>query len=134
MGLGRIGRIVAQVLKSLGASRVLYTNKSSTLPPEFQHCKRVHFNTSYIISYNIILCKSIFKYAVGAEKVPLDELLISSDFVISLCVLSDETKLMFNKRAFEKMKKSAVFVNCGRGGLVNQDDLLWLVVHSFKKF
>ena len=77
--------------------------------------------------------KRIFKFniAVGAEKVPLDELLSNSDFVISLCILSDETKGMFDKRAFEKMKKSAVFVNCGRSGLVNQDDLLWWVIFIF---
>jgi glyoxylate/hydroxypyruvate reductase len=30
---------------------------------------------------------------------------------------------IFNAEAFRKMKKSAIFVNTSRGGLVNQNDL-----------
>lgn len=51
-------------------------------------------------------------------------MLKESDFVISAVPLNDETKLMFNKTSFAKMKKTSVFVNIGRGGVVNHDDLV----------
>lgn len=47
-----------------------------------------------------------------------DDLLRRSDFVFAACPLNDETKHMFNKSAFEKMKRTAVFVNVSRGGNV----------------
>lgn len=53
----------------------------------------------------------------------LDELLAQSDFVIVACPLNSETKHLFNKSAFEKMKPTSVFVNVARGGIVVQDDL-----------
>ncbi len=60
---------------------------------------------------------------VGAQFVPLDELFRESDFVLLHCPMTDETKGMFNRDVFKKMKKSAVFINTSRGGLVNQEDL-----------
>jgi glyoxylate/hydroxypyruvate reductase len=38
--------------------------------------------------------------------------------------MTPETKGTFDARAFRKMKKSAIFVNVSRGGLVVQDDLV----------
>jgi phosphoglycerate dehydrogenase-like enzyme len=37
--------------------------------------------------------------------------------------LSPETKGIFNRGAFEKMKSSALFINTARGGLHNEQDL-----------
>lgn len=54
----------------------------------------------------------------------MDTLLRESDFVISAVPLTNETRGMFNKTAFDKMKKSAIFVNIARGGVVQQDDLV----------
>lgn len=53
----------------------------------------------------------------GAEFVSLDDLLRQSDFVVVTCPLTEETRNMFNKSAFEKMKRSSVFVNVARGGI-----------------
>lgn len=61
---------------------------------------------------------------LGAKLVDLETLLKESDFVISAVPLNDETKLMFNKTCFAKMKKTAIFVNVGRGGVVNTEDLV----------
>ncbi|CAO3631619.1 unnamed protein product [Cunninghamella blakesleeana] len=63
------------------------------------------------------------KEGVDAELVPFDQLLQESDFVIVCCSLTPDTKEIFNYDAFKKMKKSAVFVNISRGGIVKQDDL-----------
>lgn len=53
---------------------------------------------------------------MGATFVPLDELLSRSDFVLVACPLNDETRHMFGKAAFGKMKRTSVFVNVARGG------------------
>lgn len=60
----------------------------------------------------------------GAQFVSFDELLKRSDFVIVACPLTNETKNMFDKAAFEKMKNASVFVNVARGGIVVQNDLV----------
>ena len=59
----------------------------------------------------------------GAEWVGLDELLEKSDVVVPCCPLNDGTRGMMNKAAFDKMKKSAFFVNTARGGVVVDEDL-----------
>jgi phosphoglycerate dehydrogenase-like enzyme len=41
-----------------------------------------------------------------------------------MCTLTKETEGMFNMNLFKKMKKSAVFINCSRGPVVNQEDLI----------
>lgn len=62
--------------------------------------------------------------ALGANYVSFDELLETSDFIICTAPLTNETKNIFNKDAFKKMKSSAIFINIGRGGHVVEDDLL----------
>lgn len=54
--------------------------------------------------------------ALGGEFVPFDTLIEQSDYVIATCPLTEETKFMFNKNVFDKMKSSAIFINIGRGG------------------
>ncbi|XP_036329275.1 LOW QUALITY PROTEIN: glyoxylate reductase/hydroxypyruvate reductase [Rhagoletis pomonella] len=59
----------------------------------------------------------------SAKKVDFDTMLAESDFVVIASPLTNETAGVFNASAFGKMKKSAVLVNIGRGGVVNQPDL-----------
>ena len=59
----------------------------------------------------------------GVESVSFEELLAMSDVVSVHARLTAETKNMFNKDVFRKMKNSALFVNTARGGLVNYTDL-----------
>ena len=95
VGLGRIGLAVAKRLKPFGVSKILYTGRNPN-----QHAQEVQ-----------------------AEFVSMEELLAQSDYVIVSCALTPETQGMFNKDLFGKMKKSSIFVNTSRGGVVNQDDL-----------
>lgn len=64
------------------------------------------------------------KRPVHGDFVSLDELLTVSDFVIVCCALTKETRHLFNYEAFSKMKKTAVFVNSARGGIVDQEGLV----------
>ena len=54
----------------------------------------------------------------------LDNLLAEADVVILTLPLTDETRYLFNKSKFEKMKNGAVLVNISRGAVVNTNDLI----------
>lgn len=74
-------------------------------------------------------CKVIFYSASGKstcteyERVELDELLKESDILSLHCPLSDRTRNLINKEAFDKMKKTAILINVARGPVVNTQDL-----------
>jgi len=54
----------------------------------------------------------------------LEDLYARSDFITVHMPLSDETKGMLNAAAFAKMKKGVRVLNCARGGIVNEADLV----------
>lgn len=54
----------------------------------------------------------------------LDNLLAEADVVILTLPLTDETRYLFNKSKFDKMKNGSVLVNISRGAVVNTDDLV----------
>ena len=58
------------------------------------------------------------------EQVSLDVLLERTDIVSAHVYLNDETRHMFSKEAFAKMKTDALLVNTARGGLVCQEELI----------
>ncbi|GFN81601.1 glyoxylate reductase/hydroxypyruvate reductase-like protein [Plakobranchus ocellatus] len=97
VGMGRIGHTVAQCLKPFGVARFVYSDSEKKPEADAE---------------------------LGAEFVDLDTLLYQSDFVIACCALTPQTAGIFNASAFKKMKKTAVFVNSSRGGIVNQEDLI----------
>ncbi|MBO5210188.1 MAG: D-2-hydroxyacid dehydrogenase [Lachnospiraceae bacterium] len=74
-------------------------------------------------------CKVIFYSASGKsscteyERVELDTLLKESDVLSLHCPLSDRTRNLINKDAFDKMKKTAILINVARGPVVNTQDL-----------
>ena len=55
----------------------------------------------------------------------VDEILGKSDIVTIHCPLNKDSKKMCNKEFFTKMKKDSLFINTSRGGVVNQEDLMW---------
>ncbi len=61
---------------------------------------------------------------LGVKKVSLDEIYTSADIITVHTPKTKETAGMLNKAAFEKMKKGVMIVNCARGGIVNEADLL----------
>lgn len=96
IGLGRIGAAVARRLRAFNC-RILYSGRRP---------------------------KPDLAGPLQAEFVDVDTLLATSDIVLPLCPLSPETEGMFDRKAFGKMKRTAVFVNAARGELVVQDDLI----------
>ena len=62
------------------------------------------------------------KSLVGQEG--LNQILSTSDYLILLLPLTEQTKSIINSESLELVKKGAVLINAGRGGLVEDTDLL----------
>jgi len=95
-GLGRIGFGVAKRLKAFSPSKIYYVDEH-----ELPYAKEIE-----------------------AERTDFHGLLRNCDYICLCCNLNDQTKHMFNKETFKMMKKNAVLINTGRGGVINHDDLL----------
>lgn len=54
----------------------------------------------------------------------LDALLPQADFVVIALPHTKETHHLFDAKKFRRMKRSAVLINIGRGGIVNEKDLI----------
>ncbi|TNE61870.1 MAG: phosphoglycerate dehydrogenase [Alphaproteobacteria bacterium] len=61
---------------------------------------------------------------LGVTKVELDELFAKADFITLHTPLTDNTRGIVGKAAFEKMKKGVRIINCARGGLIDEAALL----------
>ncbi len=61
---------------------------------------------------------------IGVELVSLDELYGRSDFISIHAPLTNDTRNIVNSDAFSKMKKGVMIINCARGGIVNEADLV----------
>lgn len=92
IGLGTIGRRVADIAKAFGA-RVIYYSASGSSAQE------------------------------GYEQVDFETLLATSDIVSVHAPLNEYTKDLMDREAFAKMKKTAIFLNLGRGPIVVEQDL-----------
>ena len=57
-------------------------------------------------------------------RVSLDELLIASDIVSIHAPLNENTQNLIQYKEFSKMKSNAILINTGRGGIVNEKDLV----------
>jgi len=62
--------------------------------------------------------------ALGVEPASLEELLREADVVTLHANLTDETRGMIGEAQLRAMKPSALLINCGRGGLVDQPALV----------
>ncbi len=96
-GFGRIGKRVAELLYPFGFK---------------------------IIAYDPYLTEEEFLLN-GAEQVDFDALLQRSDVISLHAPLTDETRGIFNRNAFSRMKRGVIFINTARGGIVDEDALLW---------
>ena len=59
----------------------------------------------------------------GLSNLSFDELIAKSDIITFHNKLSDKSKYMVNSQSITKMKKTAIIINCARGGIVNEHDL-----------
>ena len=97
VGMGAIGQAVARRAQGFGMN-VVYFNRNKVA--------------------------SEIETSLGAEFVSLDELLRRSDFISLHAPLNDQSRHMFDARAFRLMKSTAVLVNTGRGALIDEAELV----------
>jgi phosphoglycerate dehydrogenase-like enzyme len=62
--------------------------------------------------------------ALGAELLPLEQMLPQADFVVATCLLNAETRHLMNARRFALMKREAYFVNMSRGPVADEAALI----------
>ncbi|WP_040203896.1 2-hydroxyacid dehydrogenase [Neobacillus jeddahensis] len=95
VGMGKIGETVAKRAKGFDMN-ILYHNRSRK--PEIEQ-------------------------KLGAMYVSFAELVEKADFIVCLTPLTPDTKHMFTRDVFKKMKSSAIFINAGRGPVVDEEAL-----------
>jgi len=95
IGVGRIGRLVAERAKAMEMK---------------------------VIAYDPYIKPDIIE-GMDIEPVSFDELLQRSDYITIHTPSTTETVNMINKHTMAKMKNGAMLINCARGGIINEDDL-----------
>ena len=93
VGLGGIGKWVAQRARAFGME-IAYHQRNPA-PPEVE-------------------------VALGAERLPLEQLLASADVVSLHCPLTPETRHLIGAAELAAMKPTAVLVNAARGPIVDE--------------
>jgi len=86
--------------------------------------QRAHFGFNMPILYNARRQHKEAEERFNARYCELDTLLQEADFVCLILPLTDETHHLMGKAQFEKMKKSAIFINAGRGPVVDEQALI----------
>jgi len=97
LGLGRIGLQMAIRCKGAYNMRIIYHNRKPNAEAET---------------------------ILNARLVNFDELLMESDVLSVHCALSDETRGIFNEKAFRKMNPNSIFINTARGSIHDEQALL----------
>lgn len=97
VGIGRIGTLVAHRAKAFGMNLIAHDKFADPTAPHF---------AGLDVSFR-----------------ELDELLAQSDFITVHLPLLPDTRRLFNKERFAKMKPTAYFVNTSRGEVVDESDL-----------
>lgn len=76
-----------------------------------------------VVAYDPYLTLARAK-SLQVELVELEQLFTVADFITVHMPLSDETRAMINEAAFSRMKDGVRIINCARGGIVHEKDLL----------
>ena len=98
VGLGAIGSIVARMSKA--------------------------FNLR-ILAYDPFLTKETVEERGCVYCGDLDEMIAQSDIITVHVHVTDSTREMFDLRRFKLMKPTAVFINCSRGEITKEQDLVY---------
>ena len=104
VGMGRIGQEVARIALGLGMRVIAADNNIG------RASIKVKFYNNQFINVDI-------------ETEPLEDVLKHADF-ITLHVPAQIDGSMIGKKEFAKMKDGAVIVNCSRGGVIDEQDLI----------
>ncbi|MGL4726883.1 MAG: glyoxylate/hydroxypyruvate reductase GhrB [Scandinavium sp.] len=86
--------------------------------------QRAHLGFGMPVLYNARRQHKEAEERFNARHCSLDTLLQEADFVCSILPLTDETRHLFGAEQFSKMKKSAIFINAGRGPVVDEQALI----------
>jgi len=97
IGMGRIGEVIAKRAKFGFNMDVQYYNRNQK--PEVEQELNIKFQD-------------------------LDTLLTTSDFIVLLTPLTDETYQLIGEREFKLMKESAIFINVSRGKTIDEQALI----------
>jgi glyoxylate reductase len=96
-GLGRIGMKMAKLCKDAYDMEIIYHNRQPN---------------------------PVAEKFLNADRVTFEELLTRSDVLSVHSVLSPETRGLFNRETFKRMKSTAIFINTARGAIHNEPDLI----------
>lgn len=97
LGVGKIGKIAAEILKSFGMRILIYNHNHDDLE---------------------------FAKKMDAEYVELNELYKQSDIISLHCPLTEETHHIINNESIEKMKTGVMLINTSRGGVIETEALI----------
>lgn len=86
--------------------------------------QRAHHGFGMPILYNARRQHPQAEERFNARYCDLDTLLQEADFVCLILPLSEETHHLFGQAQFAKMKSSAIFINAGRGPVVDEQALI----------
>ncbi|WP_314419742.1 glyoxylate/hydroxypyruvate reductase GhrB [Pseudescherichia vulneris] len=86
--------------------------------------QRAHFGFGMPILYNARRHHAEAEERFQARYCDIDTLLQESDYVCVVLPLTDETHHMIAAEQFKKMKSSAIFINAGRGPVVDEQALI----------
>ena len=86
--------------------------------------QRAHFGFNMPILYNARRQHPQAEERFNARYCDLDTLLQEADFVCLILPLTEETHHLFGAEQFAKMKSSAIFINAGRGPVVDEKALI----------
>jgi D-3-phosphoglycerate dehydrogenase len=75
-----------------------------------------------VIAYDPFVTAEIFE-DLGVESVDLDTLIAQADYLTLHCPLIEKTHNIISAAQLANMKKTAMIINCARGGLINEADL-----------
>lgn len=78
-----------------------------------------------VISCDPYISDEVKRQYPDVEFVSFETLLTRSDIISIHVALTPETKYVFNRDAFRKMKSTAMIINTARGPIINQKDLAW---------
>ncbi len=90
-----------------------------------EFAKRVAALGCKVIAYDIDEKNENRKFPDFVEFVEFDEMIKRSDIISIHCPLNEQTYHMFGKEQFSQMKNSAYIVNVARGGIIDEEALLW---------
>lgn len=96
LGLGKIGKEVAKRAKAFGIN---------------------------IIGFDPLMSEEVAS-EIGVKLYRLDEIWNTADIITVHVPLNPETKNLINKEVLSKCKDGVKIVNCARGGIVNESDLI----------